>query len=939
SPSNDKLPAFLNSNVRWVEEQLSRMTLEEKIGQLLMVPAYSDPRRQNRREVERWLTQYHIGGLIFMQGAPSAQVALTNAYHRLAKIPLLIGMDAEWGPAMRLDSLPKFPYALTLAAISEDTLIYQVAKAIALQCRRLGVHINFAPVADINSNPENPVIGFRAFGADRHRVTQLSLLFMHAFHEVGVIAVAKHFPGHGDTYVDSHIDLPKVLHAESRLDSVELYPFRHLIREGLMGIMVAHLLVPALDTFTATVSHAIITGLLRRKMGFQGVIFSDALNMKAVSLYFPPGELEVRALEAGTDILLYVEDVPLVFQAIHQAVLQGRLTEEEIDQKVRRILHLKAYLGLTQPPFISAQNLLQDLWAESLLKPLREAYMRAVTLLQNRRNILPLGYLDQKRLLYIQLGYEKPAPFYRYLSQYCVMDWVVLPNLERLPADSLAQALHDYQIFIIGMFGLSNNPRKGFGVRPRVLDFLCELRGEEREVILCVFGNPYAVSFFGEETAVLLCYQEDTIAQWQAANVIFGAAPPLGRLSVPIPLRYPRSVSYDLTLYRPLASFVAPYSFSRTDSLLRAVVEQKITPGITLTVIYRDTIVYNRGVGTLSYTDYRVPSPTHHMYDVASLTKVFATTLMAMDLYEKARLNLYEPLSVKVPAWATYPLGKITPYQLLTHTAGYPPVLPLVNEALAYDPFSDTLSPTHTLPLSRRKYLDRNYHKKVWQRIQNYPAVPGRKPVYTDIGFVVLQKYLEVIAEEKMETYLLRNFYYPMGLYRLRFHPALECMDTLCAATEVDTLWRKDTLRGYVHDPTAALMGGSAGNAGLFASSADLAKLLWMLLRGGEYGGYCYLSPTTIRTFTQAAEGMQRGLGWDKPSRDKGSTVPPTYSPHAFGHLGFTGTAAWCDPERQLIVVILSNRIHPTANDNRFIQQNIRRQILEAVEVDLGLRR
>lgn len=916
------------------------MSLEEKIGQLLMVPAYSDPKRSNRRDIERWIARYHIGGLIFMQGSPTAQVVLTNSYQQQSRLPLLVAMDAEWGPAMRLDSLPRFPNALTLGALPDDSLVYQVARAIARQCRRLGVHINFAPVADINSNPQNPVIGFRAFGADRHRVTQLSLLFMHGLQDEGVLAVAKHFPGHGDTYLDSHFDLPVLPHDLPRLDSIELYPFRHLIREGVGGIMIGHLLVPALDTFTATVSRRVVHELLRQQMGFQGIIFSDALNMKAVSLYFPPGELEVRALEAGADILLYVENVPVAAQAIHEAVLKGRLTEEEIDEKVRRILRLKAYMGLSHPtPSIPTERLFTDLRAESILQPLREAYIRSVTLLQNRARLLPLGHRLNRRIAYVQLGYEKPAPFYRYLTQYCAMDAVVLSSLDRLPPDSVVQALSDYTTFIIGLFNLSNNPRRGFGVRPKVLDFLCELGSAQREVILCVFGNPYALSFFGEEDATILAYQEDTLTQWQTAGIIFGASPPTGRLPVPIPMKYPRTVTYDLALYRPLYPYRSPYTFTTTDSVLLEAVRQKITPGFAVTVIYRDTIVYSQGIGSLSYADPRAPSPTQHLYDVASLTKVFATTLMAMDLYERGQLSLTEPLSVRVPAWAKYPIGRLTPYQLLTHTAGFPAGLPLVQELLREsDVLSDTLSESHSLPVSRYRYLRKDYPQKVWEKIRSHPVQPTRRPVYSDLGMIVLKRYMEHIAGEPMETYLQKRYYQPMGLYRMTFQPALSCLDTLCAPTEVDTVWRRDTLRGYVHDPTAALLGGSAGNAGLFASSSDLAKLLWMFLRGGEYADFCYLSAATVSTFTREADNTGRGLGWDKPSREKGSTVPPTFSPQSFGHLGFTGTAAWCDPRRQLIIVILSNRVHPTSGDPRFNQMSIRRQIIEAIERDLRLR-
>lgn len=938
-PAQQKLPGFFTEKSRWVDSLLAHLSLEQKIGQLLMVPAYSIPTQQNRAQLERWIRDYQIGGGIFMQGTLTRQVALTNHYQRLSGIPLLVAMDAEWGPSMRLDSLPRYPNALTLGALREDSLVYRVGQAIARQCKRLGVHINFAPVCDVNNNPQNPVIGFRAFGSDRHRVTQLALLYMQALQREGIVAVAKHFPGHGDTEVDSHYDLPIIRHSRARLDSIELYPFRHLIREGVMGIMIAHLLVPALDTVTATVSPVIIDSLLRKELGFRGIVFSDALNMKAVSLYYAPGELEVAALRAGADVLLYVEQVPVVFRAIQEAVFAGRLTEAQIDEKVRRILLLKASLGLTTTPQVPETGLMTDLWAEALLEPLRQAYIQAVTLVQNRQALLPLGNLANYRPLYVQIGYERPAPFYRYLSQYVAIDYVVIPSIEALPADSLLRRLSEYNLFIVGIFNLSQNPRRSFGLRPRALDFLCELRESDRKVITCIFGNPYTLSFFGEEEAIILGYQEDTLAQWQAVNVIMGTGPPTGVLPVEPPLRYPRYVAYDAAPYRPVVPYRSPYRFSRLDSLLSTVINERITPGFAITVIYRDTVVYNKGWGGYSYTDRRRPSPTHTLYDVASLTKVFVTTLMAMDLYERGELRLQEPLSKRVPAWASKPAGRLNPYQLLTHTAGYPPTLPLLQMLKgSATAFSDTLSDLYTLPLSRRRYLSQKVPPTLWEQILSYPpSKPTAHPVYSDISFVILGRYLELLAGESMMSYVTQRFYRPMGLYRLQFHPALNCLDSLCAPTEVDTTWRKDTLCGYVHDPTAALLGGFAGNAGLFATSQDLAYLLWMLLKSGEYGGYCYFSAPTVRAFTREADKLGRGLGWDKPSKEKTSSAPPPLSTLAFGHLGFTGTAAWADPAHNLVVIILSNRIHPSAADPRYNQLLIRRKIMQAILTDLGI--
>ena len=519
------------------------------------------------------------------------------------------------------------------------------------------------------------------------------------------------------------------------------------------------------------------------------------------------------------------------------------------------------------------------------------------------------------------------------------IDYVVIPSIEALPADSLLRRLSEYNLFVVGLFNLSQNPRRSFGLRPKALDFLCGLRESDRKVITCIFGNPYTLSFFGEEEAILLGYQEDTLAQWQAVNVIMGTGPPTGVLPVEPPLRYPRYVAYDAAPYRPVVPYRPPYRFSRLDSLLSTVISERITPGFAITVIYRDTVVYNKGWGGYSYTDRRRPSPTHTLYDVASLTKVFVTTLMAMDLYERGELRLQEPLSKRAPAWASTPAGRLTPYQLLTHTAGYPPTLPLLQMLKgSATAFSDTLSDLYTLPLSRRRHLSQKVPPTLWEQILSYPpSKPTAHPVYSDISFVILGRYLELLAGENMMSYVTQRFYRPMGLYRLQFHPALNCLDSLCAPTEVDTTWRKDTLCGYVHDPTAALLGGFAGNAGLFAPSQDLAYLLWMLLKSGEYGGYCYFSAPTVRTFTREADKLGRGLGWDKPGKEKTSSAPPPLSTLAFGHLGFTGTAAWADPAHNLVVIILSNRIHPTAADPRYNQLLIRRKIMQALLADLGI--
>ncbi|MGQ9864062.1 MAG: glycoside hydrolase family 3 N-terminal domain-containing protein [Bacteroidia bacterium] len=911
----------IDSSAVW--QKVHSLSLEEKIGQLLMIPVSSTT--SNAQEVEKLIRQYHIGGIIFMKGSPYNQAQLTNRYQKIAQIPLLIAMDAEWGVAMRLDSVAKLPYALTLGALAEDSLVYQAARFIAVQCRRLRVHVNFGPVADINSNPHNPVIGIRSFGENKHRATQRALLYMKGLQDYGVVAVAKHFPGHGDTHLDSHEALPIIPHDTTRLQEIELYPFKELIRHNCMGIMIGHLRVLAYDTLTATISPAIVTTLLRKKLGFQGLIFSDALNMKAVSTYYAPGDLEVQALRAGNDILLYVENIPLVVKAIKEAVFSGVLSESLLDEKVFRLLALKKALRLHQPDncFIPLPNLLEDL--QPPLALLEKLYTQNLTLVENRNALLPLTDLSPHRIAYVQIGYERPSPFYRYLLRHHAMPAFVFPNPNQL-TDSLLAPLRDYNVWIVGLYQITFRVQKR--MRPPLLDFLCNLNRSGGKVILCVFGNPYSLAYLGEESAILVGYEEDTLTQWAAAGAIFGTFAPKGQL--PITLEKQRSPpSYDPRLQRPFLPLRFDTRFVALDTFLAQAHKEKLFHDAALAIIYRDTLVYAQGYGKAN--------PYTTLFDIASLTKVAMTTLVAMKLYEEGKLPLYAPLETYFPPVKNKPLGKISAYHLLTHTAGLPAYLPYWKEALV-----DTLhfqplpSDSINLPLSRNLYMHKKYPGLLREKIYALDAAPS-KMVYSDLGMIVLGDALSFLVKKELFRYAWETFYRPMGLNRITYNPGWRCEEDVVPST-IDLIFRKDTLRGYVHDPTAALLGGIAPHAGLFASAVDLARLLSMLAKEGEYATGCYLDPITIRTFTQKQKDIRRGLGWDKPEKRKELPSPTArcLSAEAYGHLGFTGCAAWVDPQKKLVIVFLSNRTFPTENDPRFNEANIRTRVVEKVCEILG---
>lgn len=947
---------FPGTQGAWAETVLSRMSLEEKIGQLFMVQAYStNDQRYNAAVIEAFIKRYKIGGIIFMQGGPQRQAELANKFQQLSELPLLVGQDLEYGLRMRLDSTQHFPFNIALGAVQNDSLLFQYGQVMAEQCRAVGVHVNFAPVVDVNNNPRNPVINERSFGENKYNVMRKALMYMKGLQSgpqaLRVIANAKHFPGHGDTDVDSHDDLPHINHTRARLDSLELYPFRELIRGGVQSLMVAHLMVPALDTTgnqPTSLSARVIKQLLRDTLNFNGLVFTDALMMKGVTKYYPSGRTELQALLAGNDVFLMPENVPLGIEYIKQAVFERRITERELDTHVRRVLLAKEWLGLHKNRLVNLKKVQEVVNSERLKQLRRRLYAEAVTLVRNHRNLLPINNLPQERIAYVQVGYTEVQPFGQALRSYAPIDVLILPaDPTQEQTDSVRVRLQNYTTIVVGLLKMRRASSRMFGLGPNLQDFLCMLSRTPAHLVVAAFGNPYAVSLLPPTVSVIVAYDDSEDPQSLAAQLVFGGAVPKGRLAVTVPDRVFDHPHYDATAARfgyerPSTMGMKPEVLDQIDSIANSYIKRKAMPGCAVLVMRGNKIVFHRGYGYTDYDKTERVDPYTTLYDLASVTKVTATLLAAMRLQEEGKLDLEASIATYLPQFKGTPKEAIRVRNLLQHDAGLPAFIPfyknMVDSMLGPQSqyFSRAESDAYPVPIGAGYYARKDIPDWVWRQIEacELTGKPGDKVVYSDLGMIILARMCERILGTRLEFYLQRTFYKPLGMGSTYFTPGMKCLSLQIAPTEDEKYFRFGRVQGYVHDPTAALLGGYAGHAGLFSNVYDVAKLLLMLKNGGTYAGQEFLKKETIDLFTaQQVAGRRRGLGWDKPETDAAKVSPASKyaSPKAYGHLGFTGTCVWVDPQYDLIYVFLSNRTFPDSNNKLFGEESVRIKVMDAI--------
>ena len=956
----------------WVESKLASMTLEEKIGQLFMVATYSNKSVEHTKEIEDLIQNEKIGGLIFFQGGPVRQAQLTNHYQKLSKSPLLIGIDGEWGLSMRLDSIAPWPYQMTLGAVENDSLIYEMAKDIGRQMKLLGIHLNFAPVVDINSNPNNPVIGKRSFGENKYLLSQKSIAYMKGLQDQYLLACAKHFPGHGDTDSDSHYSLPLVNKSVRSLENQELYPFEQLIKNGIRSVMVGHLAVPALNNQSqepASLSKNIIGGLLQDKMGFQGLVISDALNMKGVTKGKKAGEVELEAFMAGNDILLFPRDVSLGIKKIKKSIKKGKVSEEQLDTKVRKILYAKYWAGLASRKSIDIAKLEEKLYTPSTTIIREKLYNEAITLVKNTKELLPVHILDTMNFASVAFNTKGKGEntFQEILTKYTAFDHysVSRSGSNQYNYSALQSKLERYKTVVVGLHGMKSSSKKNYGLNQKQIDVINSLRKKGINVITVVFGSPYSLKNFSDHENLILAYEDNDLTQRAAAQIIFGALPAKGSLPVSSGNLFRVGEGIKTKALHRLG-FMSPESVGidgnvlmKIDSIANKAIELKATPGCRVLLARKGKIVFDKAYGTKGYKGELISKES--IYDVASVTKVAGTLQLAMFLESRGLLDVNQKASFYLPELKGSNKENMRIVDMLTHQAGLYPYIPFwketIEDSVKHKFYKTSRTEVYNIPVSKNLYAHKNLPDSIWKWVIGSKLREPKKTKksswikrrfykedkpnfaydykYSDQGFYILKKIVERLTNQNLDDFLAQNFYKPMGLNSTSFLAWKHLRPELIVPTEKDNYFRNNEIKGYVHDPISAMNGGVEGHAGLFSDAYGLAKLLQMCLQDGYYGGIRYFKKGTIDKFAFApfveSNENRRGIGWDKPVKDGEGPSSSWASKNSYGHLGFTGTAVWADPDYDLVYVFLSNRTYPSSTNNLLIQESIRTKIHDTV--------
>ena len=926
----------------WVDSTYTALSLKEKIGQLYMIQVFSNQDQATKKSILNQIKTNYIGGVIYSNGGPIRQALLNNELQAASKIPLLVGMDAEWGLSMRLDSTYAFPWNMTLGAVKDMSLIRQTGIQIGEHCKRIGVHFNFAPVVDINTNPNNPIIGNRSFGEDKNEVSKRAWAFMEGMQSAGVLANAKHFPGHGDTSSDSHKTLPTINFSAKRIDSVELYPYKKLISKNLSSVMVAHLNVPNLDSrsnYPSSLSYPIVTDLLKQKLGFKGLIFTDALSMKGASNFSSPGEIDLQAFLAGNDVMLMSNDVTQGIAALEKAVVSGLISEERLAHSVKKILKAKYKVGLHQFKPIETTNLVADLNRQKDDVLYGELMENAITLVQNKKNNLPLKNLELHKIAYVKMGDADASPFINSLHKYTKVDVVNSKNL-----DGLIASLKNYNTVIVGFHKSNANPWKSYQFTDKELVWLYEI-SRTNNVILTVFAKPYALDdfkTFENFESILMAYQNSPIAQQKAAQIIFGGLSAKGVLPVSCGVKFKAGDGLQTTalnrLTYGLAESVGMDSshLQKIDSIANHAISEQMTPGIQLLVARKGTVIYEKSFG---YHTYKNASEVkfNNLYDVASLTKILATLPLLMELIDSGVITLDATLGDLLPSYKNTNKETITIQEMLSHYAQLKPWIPFYVSTLDSitekpNPKFYKSKPSKKFPIkvNERLYLRTDFKDSIQNQIINSELLEEKEYRYSDLPYYILKLIIEKHYDLPLEALVQQHFYKPLGANYTTYKPLEKFNKFDIIPTEIDDYFRYDTVHGYVHDMGAAMQDGVGGHAGLFSNANDVAKLMQMYLQEGFYGGKRYFSTDTFKAFNTCHycdEENRRGIGFDKPQLEDEGPTCGCLSMTSFGHSGFTGTYAWADPEEEIVYVFLANRTYPKSEINRLSEENIRTEI------------
>ncbi len=950
-----------DAETRWVDSVYSSLTLEQRVAQLICVRA-NQPDEPFYEKVGKYIKQYNIGGVCFFRAEAEAQVKQTNAWQAMAQTPLMVSIDAEWGLAMRVKKTIAYPYQMTLGAIADDELIYEMGQQVAEQCQRMGIHVNFAPVADVNSNAANPIIGVRSFGENPQTVGEKATAYALGMQSKGLITTMKHFPGHGNTSTDSHLTLPTVTRTMDEVRDIELAPFQYMINQGVNGAMVGHLYFPAIEKVkntSSSLSYGVVTELLKEEMGFDGLIFTDGLDMKGVSEKVRNDSVPYVAFMAGNDVLILPHDVPFAIKTIKAAAERDPIAAARLEESCKKILRYKYRVGLNHYKPVSTANLMTDLKKNSYKELRQQLYSEAVTVLRNENQVFPLD--NKRKIAVVTIGNTKNDVNNGLVERgFDTKSFVTTKEEIASKSAEWLKKLTTYDLVVVNIEKTSMFASKNYGIPDETVQFFNRLV-TQNNVILNLFACPYALDMFqinNRVKGIVVAYQDEVPAVNAVVRLLSGELEAHGTLPVSVgkfkcgdgitgvmperkeqivPQKEIPAPAMPMDQNGQMGSsskgVLSEKYVSKLDSVAQLGIRQKAYPGCQLVVMKDGNMVYDKCFGNFTYGGGHQVQPDD-LYDIASCTKIFASTLAIMKLYEDGLIDLNKTLADFFPYLRGNPHGRLKLIDIMTHQAGLKAWVPFFQVTVdengpMFEFYSDKIDENHNVRVAENLYLVNNYEDRIFDSVSKTP-LGKKKYLYSDMGFYYMPKIVKQITNQNIWDYLNEKFYLPMNLNHICYQPLSHFSREQIAPTENDTVFRKQLIWGDVHDQVAAMFGGVSGHAGLFSNAHDLAALMQMFLNEGTYNGVRYLKPETVRYFTTApfaaSNSNRRGIGFDKlPINKKGScTASKSGSMEGYGHTGFTGTFVWADPANNTVIVFLSNRVYPDAEPNILVRTGIR---------------
>jgi beta-glucosidase-like glycosyl hydrolase/CubicO group peptidase (beta-lactamase class C family) len=944
-----------NEAQKWADSVYEKLTDEERIGQLIVVRLSKiDPKTKKRvpltDQVEAYVKKYNVGGVCLFQGSPTEQAMWMNRLKKMARTPILFSIDGEWGLSMRIpDSIIPLPRQMMLGALSDSSIVYEYGKVVANQCKRMGIQMNYAPVIDVNNNPNNPVINDRSFGEVKEKVARFGIQYIKGMEDNGVMACVKHFPGHGDVAVDSHLDLPVINKSLEELEQLEFYPFRKAFEAGVSSAMIAHLYIPSIDNRSnraTSLSKNNIDTLLRQEFKFNGLAITDGLEMKGVKKFFPDGELAVEAIMAGNDLLCIPDSVPQVVEKLMEAVKANRITAKEIETHCKKVLLAKYQFVLQNNDTVALQNLTSDLNKE--VPVLREKIAEQAITLVSKEDALffPLDVEKHRnKLAYVAVGIKSPNAITKQMeSTFGASVFYFDFNVKN--KDSIARMkdslIRNYQAVVVGIHQINRAPANNFGISNEAVTLVRELQ-EKTKALTIIFGNAYAAKNWNYAPNLVVAYEDDSIVQKTMMRLLLGKINYRGVLPVTVSdnlksgkgiFAQQRLMQYEL----PSAYIAQSDAAIQLDSTVEDAIKKKALPGCVVLATKNGKVIFEKAYGHHTYLQEQLVQ-TGSIYDLASLTKILATTLAIMRMYDEGCIDLNRAISHYLPEIEHTNKANIPLYQLLLHEGGLIPYIPYYKETLddkgnASDAYFTSINKdcNHIL-VAEDLYIDERFIDTFYQRILSSEVSDSGKYVYSDNDFILLGKIVERQSGLSLDEYCKKYFYVPMGLNSISYLPLDKMRYERIIPSTKETGFRNKELRGYVHDQGSAIMGGIAGHAGLFGNAYDIACLMQMLIDKGTWGDKKYINKETIEKFTAYQGKSRRGLGFDKPEKDNETRAEPypsaLCSSQTFGHTGFTGTCVWADPKEEIIFVFLSNRIYQ--DQGVFKTLNLRSKVQDCV--------